>query len=60
MVGDIVIDLTVKAEVQEAEHLFGMVIQVQELQVKVTQEHKKLPEEIEAVVAVVLVDQVAN
>ena len=33
--GDIVIDLTVKAEVLEAEHLFGMVIQDQEHQAKV-------------------------
>ena len=57
---DIVIDLTVKAEVREVEHLFGMVIQVQELQVKVTQEHKKLLEEIEAAAAAVLVDQVVN
>ena len=46
---DIVIDLTVKAGVPEVEHLFGMVIQVQELQAKVTQEHKKLLEEIEVV-----------
>ena len=58
--GDIVIDLTVKAEVPEAEHLFGMVTQVQELQAKVILERKKLPEEIEVAVAVVLVDQVVN
>ena len=58
--GDIVIDLTVKVEVQEVEHLFGMVTQVQELQAKVIQERKKPLEEIEAAAAVVLVDQVVN
>ena len=58
--GDIVIDLTVKAEVLEAEHLFGMVIQAQEHQAKVILERKKLLEEIEAAAAAVLVDQVVN
>ena len=57
---DIIIDLTVKAEVQEVEHLFGMVTQVQELQVKVTQERKKLPEEIEVAEVAALVDQAVN
>ena len=58
--GDIVIDLTVKVEVQEVEHLFGMVTQVQELQAKAIQERKKLLEEIEEEAVAVLVDQVVN
>ena len=58
--GDIVIDLTAKAEALEEEHLFGMVIQDQELQAKVILERKKLLEEIEAAAAAVLVDQVVN
>ena len=53
---DITKDHTVKTEVQEVVHLFGMVILDPELQAKVMMEHKKLLEETEVVEVEVLVE----
>ena len=53
---DITKDHTVKMEVEEVVHLFGMVILDPELQAKVMMEHKKLLEETEVVEVEVLAE----